>query len=423
MRTFLVLLILLISAIVGVNYYHTLHPTRLNYFTDKAKRRSITESVAVTGYAEPIDVKVVQSELPGLVEEVLVDFNDTVKEGQVLARLSSDMQRIQLLKAESDVQTARASVMRGDAATQAAQAGLMAAEADLDAAKRSLDTAAAIGSEKLIPTSKVDSQRDQVRKAEAGYSESKSRIKQAEAGKAEAESHLKAAEVALQLAQIALKKTELKATRDGIILNKDIRVGDTVGRPQFSLTEPAPALFQISAPLEKMQAIVKVGEADYSRVKVGQSATFRIDAYPDDVFEAKVKQIRNAPNNDRTAVSYATVLEFNNRKDPRTHEWMVKPRSTVNADIMVRKVENVLSVPNAALLFSPSGVTIPDVLGGKTLVWRINAEGRPEPIEIVTGVTDGLYTEVVSGKLTENETVITGEPAVQNQGFSLPLVN
>lgn len=426
MRLFLLFLVLAVGGVIGVNYYVSASAKQKDYTLAKVKRADITESVAVTGYAEPTDVWVVQSELPGgVVEKVFVNFNEDVKEGQVLAQMSSEIQRIQLEQAKFSLERAQSAVKRANSLMEGAEAGLTAALADLDAARRRFATAEESAKNKLIPESTVDNAMDQVKKAEAGVEEARSRINQARAGKVEAESQVKAAEIAVRLAEYHLEKTELKSRWNGTILNKEIREGDTVGRPQFSLNDSPSALFQIAAPLDKMQAVVKVSEADYSRVKVGQTATFRIDAYPEEVFEARVEQIRNAPTSDRTAVSYATVLSFANRKDPSTGEWMVKPRSTVTADIIIRQVQNALAAPTTAFYFSPgSGVDIPAAGPGQRVLWRIGKSSAPEPLVVNVGVSDGTLTQIETAELVEGDEVVVGRPKeAPKSSFSIPLAN
>lgn len=450
MRTLLVVLLVIVGSLVGLNYYHAAHPREINYITDTARRTDITENVPVTGFAEPIMVRNVQAEILGTVEEVLVDYNEAVKKGQVLLRLSDDIQRVELMGAkakllaaevalptsEAAVLAAEAALQSADAYVRAANAGLTAAEADLSAATREYETARQNVEKNIIPKSKADSLLDQKNKAEAQVQEALSKIEQAKAGRVQAEylakqaqagkrqavAQIEAAKVGVEAAELNLKKCELQSTMDGIVLNKDVRVGDTVGRPKVSLTDGAGAIFEIAAPLDHMRAIVKVSEADYSRVRVGQIATFSVDAYPNEKFTANVMQVRYAPTAERTAVSYATELQFDNRKDSSSGEWMVKPRSTVSADIKIREARGVLAVPNSALLFTPSKFNedIPGVNENERIVWSLGPEKTPVPRKIAVGITDGITTEVVGGDLKEGDTVITGQPEEQKRSFRLP---
>ncbi|MFO0946320.1 MAG: efflux RND transporter periplasmic adaptor subunit [Planctomycetota bacterium] len=424
MRSFLVSLALVIVGIVAASYYLSVRQPEVAYFTDKVRMDEITEVVPVTGYAEPTEVRVVQSEVLGVVEEVMVDFNDEVKQGDVLARLSSDLQRMQLMKAEADLESAEASVLKAESAKEEAYAARERAVALLDAAEREYSNAKDLVAKSVVEQSKADMAMDAVRQAQAGVAQANSGIKQAEAGKALAASLVSAARAALQAAQLNLEKTELRSNLNGIILNKSIRVGDAVAPgPKVSLSESSPAIFEIAAPLNRMQAIVKVSEADYSRVKKGQKATFTIDAYPDEKFEATVKSVRDAPTSDRTAVSYATVLEFENRTDPNSGEWMVKPRSTISADIEVRRAGRVLAVPNGALLYSPANASIPSLKPNESLVWTVKPGEKPVAHAVKTGISNGMATQLLEGDLKEGDLVITGEPVATSAGFQIPIGN
>lgn len=424
MRSFLISLTLAILGIVGISYYFSIRKPQTEYFREKVRMTEIAEVVPVTGHAEPTEVRVVQSEILGIVEELMVDYNQEVKQGDVLARLSSDMQRMQLMKAEADLESAQVSVLRAEAAEKAAYAARERALALHDQAERAYKDAKELVSKGIVEKFKEDTALDARRQAEAGVAEAESGIKQAEAGRAQADSQVSAAKVALQTAQLNLEKTELRANLTGIILNKSVRVGDAVAPgPKVSLSDSSPALFEIAAPLNRMQAIVKVSEADYSRVKEGQTAKFSIDAYPDEEFTAVVKSIRNAPTSDRTAVSYATVLEYENRQDPESGQWMVKPRSTVSADIEIRSVGTVLAVPNSALLYTPAQGEIPALKNGESVVWSVGPDNQPVPHVIKTGISNGFSTQVLGGELKEGDEVITGEPVVESRGFSLPIGN
>lgn len=427
MRGIVIALILVVVAIVFANAYVSFAPAHAHFISAKVQKMDITDTVAVTGQAEPTAIWLVQPEVPGgVVEKVLVNFNDPVKEGQILVITSSRIQEINLEKAKLDLGRAQSAVNRATSLIETAQAGLVAANAEFDAAKRRYLTAEESVRNKLIPESAADNLNDFVKKAEAGVEEARSRIAQAQAGKIEAESQAKAAQIAVDLAEYYLDKTKLRSKWNGIVLNKDIHEGDVLGRPQLSLmdSQSPSAPLQIAAPLDHMQAIVKVSEADYSRVKVGQKATFRIDAYPDELFDATVVEIRDSPTSDRTAVSYATVLKFANKKDPETGQWMIKPRSTVTADIIVRRVDGALAVPSSAFYYTPPGIDVPPIGPGQKVVWKRGDDGNPVGVVITIGVSDGTYTQVVSGDLIEGDTLVVGRPREeQKKGFMIPIAN
>jgi HlyD family secretion protein len=421
MRWFLFLLVALIGTIVGGSYYLQAGPEAPDYYVTPTKRTTISESVSATGHAEPMEVIYVQSEIMGVVDQVLTTHNDVVAQGQVLAKISSDIQQVKLEGALADLETSETGIKAAEAGIEAARFAQKQAEIQLNAAKRSYNDAEALGQEELIPKAQLDTRSDLVKAAEATVELARSHVKQAEAAYEAARSKKEAAGVAIRAANLELNKAELKAPTAGIVLNVNCKVGDTVGRPKFALTEPSPAIFEIARPLDRMRAIVRVNEVDYSRVAIGQSVTFNVDAYPNENFAGKVVQIRNSATADRTAVNYDTVIEFENRKDPTSGEWMIRPRATCRADIMIRKVDDVLAVPNDALLFSPppGSADIPSLKQGESLVWVKNANGSIEPRRVTAGVSDGFWTQIVSGDLDVNDDVVTGTPA-SNEGIKIP---
>lgn len=453
MRALLIVLTLAGLGALGWQQYNAMASKKPQYLLGKAQTGDVVESVPVTGTAEPLEVRNVQAEVLGTVEQVFVDYNSEVKSGQLLARLSQDIAKAQLAEANSKLLTAEAAAPaaeaaidqaqsaqdQADAGFQAAHAGLKSAQSDLSAALREYQTAKTNAEQGIVPQSKADSANDLVKKAQAKIEEMQSKIQeaesgrrralamanQAESGKLTARANIEAARAFLRVAELSFKKTDLVSNMDGIVLNKDIRVGDTVGRPRVSLTEGAGALFEIASSLEHMRAVVKVSEADYSRVRVGQEATFRVDAYPETEFKAKVVKIRYAPTSDRTAVSYSTELEFENKRDPSSKEWMVRPRSTISADIVIRVAKQVLTAPNSAMLFAPTDFDeeIPPVKETEKLLWRLGENGKPVPIKIVAGISDGLVTEVKSGDLKAGDDIIVGRPPTASAGFKLPFSN
>lgn len=423
MRWFLALLFILVASLVGGNYYLTNRPDVIQYEKGTVQRADVIEVVAVTGYAEPIEVQVVQSQTVGIVAKVHVDFNDEVRKDQVLATLSSELEQMQLDQANSVLEGARLAVKVTGAGIEAANAGVQAADADLSSARSQVAKLENLGRD--VPGKDLESARSNVEKASAGVALAQSRLQQGLLAKEQAESQIKTALLGVDAAKLKMSKTELKSPMNGFILNRNIQVGDTVGTPRLSLTESSHALFEVAAPLHRMRAIVKVSESDYGRVQVGQSACFTVDAFPDEKFTGTVKRIRSTPTTDRTSVSYATELEFDNRKDS-AGRWMVLPRFTVSADIMIRQVKDALVVPNAALLYTPrtNPQAIPPTKEGEAIVWVRGNDSRPTPRVIVKGISDGAVTQVVAGDLQLNDEVITGEPTAKaDEGLKLPFAN
>lgn len=423
MRLFLLGLVLLIVTIVGGSYLLQAGPRSTEYYTTPSERRTIVESVSATGSAEPMEVLYVQCEILGIVDQVLVTYNDPVEQGQTLAKITSDIQRVKLESALADLEASETGLKAAEAGIEAARAAEKQALAQLNAAQRTYDDAATQRKNELIPAAQLEARADMVKAAEAGLDLAHSHIKQAEAAYDAAKSKRESASVGIRAANLELNKTELRAPASGIILNVNCKVGDTVGRPRFALTEPSPALFEIARPLDRMRAVVRVNEVDISRVKAGQNVEFKIDSYPDATFQGTVVQIRNSATADRSAVSYDTVIEFANRPDPSTSEWMIRPRATCRAEILIRSVADVVAVPNDSLLFSPppGSVEIPAIEPGETLVWVLDANKSLRPCRVKTGISDGFWTEIVAGEIAAGESIVTGIPA-SNESIKIPSI-
>ena len=423
MRVLFLGLIAVIGLVVAGSYALKADPGDVAYFDAAIERRAIVETVAATGSAEPLQLYLVQSEIPGVVSEVLATFNQRVKRGEILARLGSEIQQVQLEKAMADLDAAQAAERTAEVGVELARSAERAATADLDAARRMYQEAESNYKQDtpLVPKTKVDQAMDMLKKAQAGFESAQQQIAQAMAQFEAAKSRAEAARVGIKASQLELSKAELRSPVDGTILKMSCKVGDMVGRPKLSLTEPTDALFEVAVPMDRMQAIVLVNEVDYSRVRTGQMVKFTVDAYPDVTFEGKVTEVRNSVRSDRTSIAYDTVVEFENRRDPTTEEWMVRPRATCRADILVRSVEDVIATPNDALLFSPpAGVAeLPATGSGESLLW-VRGEGNTiEPRKVRTGVTDGFYTQIIAGDVKPGDRVVTGAP-VSATGFKIP---
>jgi HlyD family secretion protein len=196
-----------------------------------------------------------------------------------------------------------------------------------------------------------------------------------------------------------------------------VDVGQTV-----AASLQAPTLFTIAKDLTKMQVDTNVSEADVGRITVGQDATFTVDAYPGRIFRGKVSEIRNAPIIVQNVVTYDVVIQVDNQ------DLKLKPGMTANVSVMIAHREGVLKIPNAALRFRPEsakketgkGSSPPQKVGGQVKssegdqgkpgkVWVLSPAGKPTPVSIVLGITDGTFSEVMSGDLREGGEVIVEE--------------
>ena len=209
---------------------------------------------------------------------------------------------------------------------------------------------------------------------------------------------------ALQSAQIDLDHTNIKAPVDGVVVSRNVDVGQTV-----AASLAAPTLFLIAQDLTKMQVDTNVSEADVGRVRVDQPATFTVDAYPGQVFTGNVTQIRKAPINVQNVITYDAVIGVSNP------DLKLFPGMTANVKILVNQRPNVLKVPNAALRYHPASETGRGrraARGGRKgaapekAVWILDANNKPQRVVVTTGESDGTYTEVTKGGLKDGDRVI-----------------
>ena len=235
------------------------------------------------------------------------------------------------------------------------------------------------------------------------------------------ESTVKQYAAELVQARTDLEYTEIRATIDGIVIGRDIEIGQTV-----AATLEAPTLFFIAQDLRRMEVYAMVDEADIGRVGLGQSAKFTVDAYPGRSFEATVSQIRKAPSVVQNVVTYTVVLSAENA------DSILLPGMTALVQITVNELKNVLKVPNVALRFRPpqsvtvrgkknaSGSTSNPPTNGAPVVWVLDEDGSPVPCKVTLGSRDALATEVTGGDLSAGQQLIVGVAQSPSEGwFSL----
>jgi HlyD family secretion protein len=214
------------------------------------------------------------------------------------------------------------------------------------------------------------------------------------------EAQVKQATAALQSAQIDLDHTKILAPVDGVVVSRNVDVGQTV-----AASLQAPTLFLIAQDLTKMQVDTNVSEADVGRVRVNQPATFTVDAYPGQTFRGVVTSIRKAPINVQNVITYDAVIGVSNE------DLTLFPGMTANVKILVNQHKNVLRIPNAALRYHPANETGGSRTGGKDTasekaVWVLDARQTPQLVVITTGDTDGTNTEVTGRGLNDGDRVI-----------------
>ncbi len=413
------LIIVIVAALAGGGYYFAKRnaPKPTSFITTKVTRANIIQTVTATGDLQPVSTVEVGSQISGLVQEVLVDFNDSVTKGQVLARIDPATYESRLRQSQAELANTRANH-------------------DL-----------------------VKLNADRIRSLHAGNLVSQQELDQSIAQLAQAEAQLLIRNASVENARVDLARCTISSPIDGVVLTRQIVAGKTVAA---SLN--APVLFTLVEDLRRMQIEAAVSEADIGSVTEGMAVNFTVDAYPDRRFRGTVRQIRNTPVREQNVITYTTIINVNN------DDLRLKPGMTANVAIVIRERENILTLPNSALraripaellvpapvaavasgeatpeqnlsallaelghtggrpapalmervraLAEERGLTLPARRGGSDngnpvttrTVYRVTVPGHSALAEAVTarfGITDGLTTEVIDG-LAENDVIATG---------------
>ena len=338
----------------------------IKFRTEKVVKGEIEMTVTATGTVNPVTTVLVGTQVSGTIKNIYVDFNSSVKKGQLIAQIDPAL-------FEAQVNQARANLF-------SAKANLEKAEATLIDAKRTMDRNKELFSKNLVARSDLDTAETNHETAKASVSAAKSQVAQTEA--------------ALSLAETNLYYTKIISPVDGIVVSRNVDVGQTV-----AASFQTPTLFSIAQDLTKMQIDTNVAEADIGKVKVGQDVEFTVDAYPDSTFNGKVRQVRNAPITVQNVVTYDVVINVDNP------EFKLKPGMTANVSIIISIKKDVLKIPNASLRFKPDEKvkTVAQQKGAG--VWILE-QGKPKRVPISTGISDGNYIELVSGEIKEGQELI-----------------
>jgi HlyD family secretion protein len=292
------------------------------------------------------------------------------------------------------------------------KANVARVKTDLAQRKRELDRVKSLVAQQFVSQNDVDVAATNFQTAEAQVNVAGAQVKQAEA--------------ALNAAELDLKYTVIRSPVNGIVVARNVEVGQTI-----AASFATPNLFLIALDLTKMQVDTNVSESDIGGISEGKEATFTVDAYPGYQFFGTIRQVRLAPINVQNVVTYNVVVNVDNR------DLRLKPGMTANVSIVVAQRDAVLKVPNAALRFTPptAGQAAGVTLGGKPIkvrgaeqaapsrtIWKEGPSGDLEPIHVQTGISDGLATEIVSEELSEGALVVVGidRPKGDRTGNDLP---
>jgi HlyD family secretion protein len=401
----------------------------VRYATAAVDRGDVVEVVGATGAVQAVTTVQVGSQVSGTIQSLSADFNSSVRKGQVLARLDPSL-------FQARVEQARANLI-------SARANLDKAKAEVEDTRQKYDRAKQLAAEQLLPQSDLDTARANQEGAAAQVKASQAAVSQAAAS--------------LNQAQLDMTHTVITSPIDGVVIARNVDVGQTV-----AASLQAPVLFVIAQDLKQLQVNASIDEADVGRVKEGQEADFRVDAYPDQTFAGRVQQVRLQPTTVQNVVTYNAILAVDNPGQ------RLMPGMTATVSIVVRRASDALRIPASALRFRPEGFDAsrrqragqeggtaaaaepggrPQRAGGfrgagggragspgdggrvggpgeggragggdgqgsarPSLVFVLNEKGEPQAARVRLGISDGQFVEVREG-LDEGARVVTGTQA------------
>lgn len=396
-----VALLVLAAGVTGVVVWRqkASEKAKPRYESAVVKKGNLEITVSVTGKIESVDAVEIGAEVSGRVDEVLVQFNDKVTEGQVLAKINTEQLDARIKEVQAQAANAQASVI--------------SAQATAAEAKANVTRMQSLQQRGLVSKQDYDSARASALRAEASV--------------ASAKAQQLAASASLESATSARNKAIVRSPIDGVVLSRSVEPGQTVAS-----SFQAPVLFVLAKDLTTMVLKADVDEADVGKVSKDQRARFLVDAYPGKIFRSQVLSVKNTPTTGKDVVTYEAELSVDNS------EKLLRPGMTATATIISTERRDVLLVPNAALRFSPleviaseaaqksGGMTIsigppqrprrpregasPAASAGATRrlpkkVWVLRGE-TPTSIDIFTGETDGNFSELLEGNLPEGTNVL-----------------
>jgi HlyD family secretion protein len=386
-------------------------PPKPRYETATADRGEIVAKVTATGTLSALVTVQVGSQVSGRIQQLFADFNSPVEANEVIARIDPAL-------FEATAGQARANLF-------AAQGNLTKARVQAEDAAKQFHRSETLAERKLIAQADLDTARTTADAARASVAAAEGSVEQAKAS--------------LHQAEVNLAYTTILSPIHGIVISRNVDVGQTV-----AASLQAPTLFVIAEDLKKMQVDTSVAEADIGKLSSAMEASFAVDAYPNERFTGSVRQIRNAPQTVQNVVTYDAVIDVDNA------DLRLKPGMTANVTFVYAERDDVLRVPNAALRFRPpasfgappggggaegkgrrggardegkgggagdatAAASAGSAAGRSRAVWVLEG-GEPRRARIRTGLTDGTYTEVLEGDVKEGDELVTDAPPPRGAG-------
>ena len=386
----------------------------VRYITMPVKTGNLTAMVQATGTINPLTTVPVGSFVSGTVKYIFADFNTRVHAGDVLAQLDPTIY-------EAQVTTARGNLANAEANVENIAASIVADRANVDKLKASAEYARVnakrisdLTQQGVISTDQNDLTQSNFAAANASVTQAEAQVNQTKAQLAQARAQVESAHGNLQMAETNLSYCTIVSPVDGTVVARNVTVGQSV-----AASLQAPNVFTIAQDLTRMQVYAATDESDTGQIHVGQTATFQVDAYPSETFRGRVSAIRLNAFTVQNVVTYDTIIDFDNP------EGKLLPGETAYVVIPTGHASNTLMVPNIALTFTPQmpppelqalyrknnipqQATVSHV-GGWQIVWKLDANKKPMPVAIKTGLTDYTNTQVLEGEIHQGDAVLTGE--------------
>ncbi|MFI5397504.1 MAG: efflux RND transporter periplasmic adaptor subunit [Candidatus Binatia bacterium] len=372
-RYIIVVVVVILLAIGGYSYWrHGRGDGQSEYVTEPIARGSVASTVTATGTLNPVTSVQVGTYVSGPIKALYADFNSPVTKGQLVAKIDPQPFLVKVQEADANLANARAKVEKD--------------RADLAFKRLTLDRNRELLAKNLIAQNDLDTAKSNYDQAVAQVDLDKAGIQQAEAS--------------LQEARINLAYTDITSPVDGVVVSRNVDVGQTV-----AASFQTPTLFLIAQDLTKMQVDSNVSESDIGAVRAAQPATFSVDAYPGKVFAGAVAQVRNAPITVQNVVTYDVVVAVDNP------DLELKPGMTASVAVITARRDDVLKIPLRAVRFNPDrkpsaeptqaqvGSARQSQRRGESTVWVTQPDGTLRKVEVKLGVRDDQYAELLSDHL------------------------
>lgn len=428
--------IFLLGLGVGGWYVFQMRNQPPEWVLEKVTEGAIRQTISATGSLAAVTTVEVGCQISGIIASIAVDFNDRVREGQLIAQLDSSTYEAQLEQATANLESARsneqnslsqienlrASIHGIKADEEVGTANLRKAEVAVTDAERNFKRMKELVERRLVSQSEFDAAESALDGQKAGFQAAKSQMNtykakmnsvNAQISSAEAQHHgalsqIRQMEALVRVARINLERTRIYSPIDGVVVSRKVDVGQTV-----AASLQAPTLFTIAKDLRRMQIETDVDEADIGQVKEGQSASFTVDTFKGRTFKGTVMQVRLSPSVSSNVVTYSVMVMVDN------DDLVLLPGMTANVEILVNDREKIIRLPSRALLFKPSAAFMPAGLPPlpegteHAYVWGLSPASRPVPIKVRMGIFDDRHTELVEGDLKPGQKLLVGDNSAQ----------